>query len=44
MDFFNRYNEEQQIADSTASRKSFTNNTKKLFALMNFKGFEYNVR
>ena len=40
MDFFNRYNEEQRIAQERHSK--FTNNTKKFFN-KDFKGFEYNL-
>ena len=39
-DFFNRYNEEQEVIKQRHDR--FTSNTKKLFA-EEFKGFEYNV-
>ena len=39
-DFFNRYNEEQEVIKQRHDR--FTDNTKKLFA-DEFKGFEYNV-
>lgn len=40
MDFFNRYNKEQQIAEER--HKTFSDNTNKLFN-NDFKGFEFNV-
>jgi hypothetical protein len=41
MDFFNRYNEEQNIA--TQQHESFKNDTKELFN-DDFKGFDFAIR
>jgi hypothetical protein len=41
LDFFNRYNEEQQVVEQ--NKQAFVNQTSNLFS-NDFKGFDFNVK